>query len=117
MSTDGSADTVAAIEIDMRDLLQAKKARQSDLSNEKASDYSALVSRISDRSVHEIDHLIAGLQGVREKLNNDGDRLHRQLAQHAAFSRSIIELTEIVSDGVASVNKAATATAAPKDVA
>ena len=38
---------------------------------------------------------------------------HRQILQHAAFSQSVIELTKIVSDGMASVNKAATA---PKDL-
>ena len=57
------------------------------------------------RSVQEIDHLIEGLQGLREKLNNDGDRLHRQIARSGAFSQSVVELTKIVSDGMASVNK------------
>ena len=48
---------------------------------------------------------LRGLHGVREKLNNDGDRLHREIAHHTAFSQSINQLTEIVSDGLASVNK------------
>jgi hypothetical protein len=69
---------------------------------------------MSSYSVHEIDHLIVGLQGVREKLNNDGDRLHRQIEQHAALSQSIIQLTEIISDSVASVGKTVPA---PEDVA
>jgi hypothetical protein len=64
-----------------------------------------VVSGISVRSVQEIDHLIDGLQGLREKLNNDGDQLHRQIAQYAAFSQSVIDLTKIVSDGMASVDK------------
>jgi hypothetical protein len=83
MSTDGSAGAVAAIEIDMRDLLRAKKGRVSDGHQETGNDSSFLVSRISGQSVHEIDHLIDGLQGVREKLNNDGDRLYREIVQHA----------------------------------
>ena len=83
----------------------SRKARLSDVSRETDNDYSSFVSGISGRSVQEIDHLIEGLQGLREKLNNDGDRLHRQIAQYAAFSQSIIELTKIVSDGMASVNK------------
>ena len=60
---------------------------------------------ISVRSVQQIDHLIESLQGLREKLNNDGDRLHRQIAQYTIFSQSVVELTKIVSDGMASVNK------------
>jgi hypothetical protein len=117
MSINRSADTVAAIEIDMRDLLRAKRSRPSDVSKGADNDYSSLVSQISGQSVYEIDHLIEGLQGVRDKLNNDGDRLHREIVQHAAFSQSIVQLTEIISDGVASVRKAATAVSAPKEVA
>ena len=105
MSIDGSTNNVTAIEIDMRDVLRERKARLSDVSRETNNDYSSLVSGISVRSVQEIDHLIEGLQGRREKLNNDGDRLHRQIARYAAFSQSVVDLTKIVSDGMASVNK------------
>jgi len=105
MSIDGSANNVTAIETDMRDVLRARRPRLSDGSRETNNDYSSLVSGISVRSVHEIDHLIEGLQGLREKLNNDGDHLHRQIAQYAAFSQSVVDLTKIVSDGMASVNK------------
>jgi hypothetical protein len=105
MSIDGSTNNVTAIETDMRDVLRARRPRLSDVSRETDNDYSSFVSGISVRSVQEIDHLIEGLQGLREKLNNDGDNLHRQIMQHVAFSQSIIELTKIVSDGMTSVNK------------
>jgi len=99
MSSYGPTNNVTAIESDMRDVLRERKARLSDVSRGTDNDYSAFVSGISVRSVQEIDHLIEGLQGLREKLNNDGDNLHRQIMQYAAFSRSIIELTKIVLDG------------------
>ena len=53
MRTDGSANTVAAIEIDMRDLLRAKKAGLSDVSKESGDDYASLVSAISVLSFGE----------------------------------------------------------------
>ena len=114
MSTSGSAPSVPAIEIDMGNLLRAKKATVSNVSEATGNDYASLVSAMSGRSVDEIDHLIEGLQGVREKLNDDGDRLYREIVQHAAFSQSIIELTKIVSNGIAVVNKSATAVPEPK---
>src|SRR5580704_7200382 len=104
MSTNGSTNNVTAIETDMRDVLRERKARLSN-ARETDNDYSAFVSGISVRSVQQIDHLIESLQGLREKLNNDGDRLHRQIVQYGAFSQSVVELTKIVSDGMASVNK------------
>jgi hypothetical protein len=48
---------------------------------------------------------------VREKLNRDGDRLSRQIEQHVSFSQSIVQLSEIISDGMASVSQAVPATA------
>ena len=105
MSIDGSANNVTAIETDMRDVLRARRPRLSDVNRETNNDYFSLVSSISVRSVQEIDHLIEGLQGLREKLNSDGDRLHHAITQHAAFSQSIVELTKIVSDGMTTVSK------------
>jgi hypothetical protein len=63
MSIDGSTNNVTAIEMDMRDVLRARKARLSDVSRETNNDYSSLVSGISVRSVQEIDHLIEGFKG------------------------------------------------------
>ena len=103
MSSYGPTNNVTAIETDMRDVLRARKSRLSDVNKEINNDYSSLVSGISVQSVQEIDHLIEGLQGLREKLNNDGDNLHRQIMQYAAFSQSIIELTKIVSDGTTQI--------------
>jgi hypothetical protein len=58
MSTSGSAPSVPAIEIDMRNLLRAKKARVSNVGEETGNDYASLVCAMSGRSVDEIDHLI-----------------------------------------------------------
>jgi hypothetical protein len=105
MSINGSTNNVTAIDVDMRHLLRSRKTEPTATSTETAPDYSSLVSGISVRSINEIDHLIDGLQGLREKLNSDGDQLHHALTQHAAFSQSVVELTKIVSDGMTFVSK------------
>jgi hypothetical protein len=105
MSIDGSTNNVTAIETDMRDVLRTRNARLPNVTRQPGNDYSDLMYGISVQSIQEIDHLIEGLQGLREKLNNDGDRLHREIAQYGAFSQSVVELTKIVSDATASVNK------------
>jgi hypothetical protein len=108
MSTNGSTQTATAVELDMRNLLRAKKTRLSNESKETGDDFSFLVSQISSQSVHEIDHLIEGLRGVREKLDKDSDRLQLEIEQYTAFGQSIIQLAKIVSDGMTIVNKAPT---------
>jgi hypothetical protein len=105
MSINGSTNNVTAIDVDMRHLLRSRKTEPTATSTETAPDYSSLVSGISVRSINEIDHLIDGLQGLREKLNSDGDQLHHALTQHAAFSQSVVELTKIVSDGMTFLSK------------
>jgi hypothetical protein len=105
MSTDRPTDNVTTFETDMRDALRARKPRLPNVTRETGTDYSALVSGISDQSVREIDHLIAGLQGLRQKLTGDSDRLYRQMVEHAGLSQSVFELTKIVSDAMTSVNK------------
>ena len=103
-----SARNETAFEIDMRNLLRKKKADVSNKDEAASVEVPSLVSQISGKSVDEIDHLAEGLQGVREKLDKDGDRLQREIEQYTAFSQSIIQLTKIVSDGMTIVNKAPT---------
>ena len=105
MSINGPANNVTSIETDLRNALREGKSRSLDVSRDAGNDYSGLVTGISIRSIQEIDHLIEGLQGLRHKLDSDGNRLHHDIVQHAAFSQSIVDLTKIVSDGMASVSK------------
>ena len=91
----------------MRDLLQARKAGPSHVSKKIEDDYYSPVFEISGRSIEEVDHLIEGLKGVREKLNRDGDRLQHEISQYDAFCQSILQLTNIVSEGMAALNSPA----------
>ena len=48
----------------------------------------------------EIDHLISELQTLRRKLQTDGERIERDIEQHAALSEQATRLTKIVFEGV-----------------
>ena len=108
LKSPGLTRNETAFEIDMRDLLRRKNSRMSNESEEANMAVSSLISQISGQSVLEIDHLIEGLQGVRKKLDDDGDRIQRDVGEYAAFSQSMIELTKIVSDGMTILNKGST---------
>ena len=97
----------------MREVLRGRKSTAASKTEDTSVEFSSLISEISGQSIDEIDHLIGGLQGLREKLNRDGDRLQGEIVQYDALSQSIIQLTKIISDGMVVVNKSATA---PKDV-
>jgi hypothetical protein len=103
MSIDTAENDVAAIERDMNDFLRTKKGRPLHEHKAAVSDVSSEAFQLSGRSVQEIDHLIEGLRGVRQKLNTDRDRLQREMAGHAEFSETVLQLTKIVSDSMAHV--------------
>jgi hypothetical protein len=99
------------LERDLRERLLRKKSGKAGNSvglraiDEASVEVASVVSQISAQSVQEVDHLIAGLQGVRKKLDDTGDRIQRDIGQYAAYSQAVIELTKIVSDGMVSIDK------------
>jgi hypothetical protein len=97
-------------EMDMRQLLRGRKEGASasvSPQSERNTELTSLVSQISLQSVQEIDHLIAGLQGIRQKLEDDGSRIQRQISDYASFSQSVIDLTKIVSDATTAIKTSA----------
>jgi hypothetical protein len=73
------------------------KSRDGELSAENLGD---LLRRVSKTSTSEIDNLIGELQTLRRKLQTDGDRVQRDIAEHAELSQQVMQLTTIISDSV-----------------
>jgi hypothetical protein len=59
-----------------------------------------LLRWVSKTSMDEIDSLVAELQTLRRKLQTDGDRMERDIAEHAELSQQVMQLTTIISDSV-----------------
>ena len=59
-----------------------------------------LLRQVSKTSVGEIDGLLGELQTLRRKLQTDGDRIQRDIAEHAELSQQVMQLTAIISDSV-----------------
>ncbi len=63
------------------------------------------VRQISLASTSEIDRLIGDLKDLRDKLENDANRIETDIAEYASLSQSAAQLTKIVSDSLAQVQK------------
>ena len=59
-----------------------------------------LLRQVSKTSVGEIDGLVGELQTLRRKLQTYGDRIQRDIAEHAELSQQVMQLTKIISDSV-----------------
>ena len=75
-----------------------------------------LVSRIANRSMQDVDDLIEGLQGLRKKLDGERARIEHDIRSYAAFSQSVVDLANIVSEGMAEV-KSSNSISGVEDVA
>jgi hypothetical protein len=59
-----------------------------------------LLRQVSRASMGEIESLIFELKTVHKKLQSDGDRIQRDIAEHADLSQQVMQLTKIISDSV-----------------
>jgi hypothetical protein len=67
----------------------------------------ALLRRVSEASTGEIENLIDELQGLRKKLEIDGERIQSEIARYSDLSQGILQLTTIISDNVKNLAPAA----------
>jgi hypothetical protein len=59
-----------------------------------------LLRQVSQTSIDEIDGLIFELKTLHKKLQTDGDRIQRDIAEHAELSQQVMQLTKIISDSM-----------------
>ena len=107
LKSPGLVPSQSAFDVDMRNLLRSRKTNGSaEVSTEREErnvELASMISQMSFQSIQEIDHLIGGLQGIRQKLDDDSDRIEREIGQYVSFSQSIVDLTKIVSDGMTAI--------------
>ena len=65
-----------------------------------ASDLGTLLRRVAEASTREVEALIDELDGLRKKLESDGDRIQRDVERYAELSQAVMQLAAIISDNV-----------------
>ena len=59
-----------------------------------------LLRQVSKTSIDEVDSLIVELKTLHKKLQTDGDRIQRDIAEHAELSQQVMQLTKIIFESV-----------------
>jgi hypothetical protein len=109
----------AEIEGNIRELVrqQSGAIRHSDPAGEQAtSELSNLLRQVSLQSTREVDRLIEDLRRLREKLEEQGDRVQRDIVEYASLSQSVVQLTKIVSEGMTHVKRVSDAPSISSEV-
>jgi hypothetical protein len=65
-----------------------------------ADDLVALLHRLSDASIRDLDQLINQLQKLRTQLKNAANRIQGDIAGYAELSQQTMQLTSIIVDSV-----------------
>ena len=60
----------------------------------------SLLGKASETSAHEIDNLVDELHTLRGRLQNENDRIQRDITKYAALSEQVMQITKIISDSV-----------------
>jgi hypothetical protein len=61
----------------------------------------SLIQRVAGTSLSEIEHLINELEGLRELLHAEGQRVQRELSGYAQLSQQAMKSTRIIAENVA----------------
>jgi hypothetical protein len=67
----------------------------------QADQVNALVARVANASMEEIDRVILELQGVREMLRAEGERVTRDIAGYASLSHAALTSMRVIGDSLA----------------
>lgn len=65
-----------------------------------ADNLNSLIRRVSGASMEEIDRVILELQGVREMLRHEGDRVSREVAGYASLSHAAMTAMTVIADSL-----------------
>jgi len=83
-----------------RDVVGRRPPQQEPDGRAVADNISSLLARVSVSSVHEIDRLISDLQGLRERLAAEAERVQREIVEYASLSQAAMQSTKIISESL-----------------
>jgi len=110
-SADGGMSLETAMEGEVREFVRrdfASVRRPPENDGEMvANNISSLLQRVSGTSVQEIDRLIGELQTLRDTLQNEGERVRREVIQYANLSQAAMQSTKIIAESLTNCKGAA----------
>ncbi len=107
-----------AVEGEIRDFVRRDVAflrRRNDVDGDEAvsDNLNSLIRRVSGASMEEIDRVILELQGVREMLRNEGERVSREIAGYASLSHAAMTAMKVIGDSLKQWKESPNAQAEP----
>ena len=83
-----------------RDVSIPRRQRSETEADPVAESLNNLIKRVSGASMDEIDRVILELQGVRDMLRNEGERVTREIASYASLSHAAMTAMKVIGDSL-----------------
>jgi hypothetical protein len=80
--------------------LRRQRPEPESASEPVAENLNALIRRVSGASMEEIDRVILELQGVRDMLRSEGERVGREIAGYASLSHAAMTAMKVIGDSL-----------------
>jgi len=82
-----------------RDVSTLRRSPESE-SELVANNIGTLLQRVAGTSVQEIDRLISELKMLREMLQNESQRVQREIVEYATLSQAAMQSTKIITESL-----------------
>jgi hypothetical protein len=98
---------VASFEGEIREFIRrdvAPRRAQSDgaaIGDPAADHVNKLMSNVSGAAMEQIDRVILELQGIRDMLRNEGERVSREISGFASLNHAAITSMKVIADSLA----------------
>ena len=99
--------TANAVEGEIREFVRRdvsfprRQRSEVEAANDPASDnLNTLIRRVAGASMEEIDRVILELQGVRDMLRSEGERVSRELSGYASLNHASMTAMKVIGDSL-----------------
>src|SRR5947208_14488013 len=87
-------------EVIRREVAPMRKPQAEGDSEIGAPGVNALLQQIAGSTFKEIDRLIDELQGLRDLLQSEGERVQREIVKYAQLSQAAMKSTKVIAEGM-----------------
>ena len=96
-------EKVNQVEAEIRDFVRRDLQgvrRSADATDAVASNINSLVQRVAGSTLREIDLLLRELEGLRDLLHSEGERVQREVAGYAQLSQAAMNSTRVIAESM-----------------
>jgi hypothetical protein len=96
-------EQVEEVEGEIREFVRDVAGRRRHTENDGtmvADNISSLLQRVSASSVQEIDRLISELKILRDRLQDEGARVQREIVEYASLNQAAMQSTKVIAESL-----------------